>query len=313
MISSTSNSELPRAGRTLICAALVVALVALWRTDGGFATAPSWYWRMKLEWHHTADIVLVGDSQVYRGLDPSVFAATWGGRALNFGFSGAGLDARYLDAVERVLDPASSPPVVVLAVSPWSLTPRAAGPNGFTAALEEQRRSSLPAVWLQRLDSVTHRLRPAPLEVLPAEHTATRAAAESYRQEFRPDGWVASEQSPPQITRGLESVRANHAHANRVDPAILAAVQDRIRRWTGRGWHVVVFVPPGAPEVDRLARDLAGFDARAVARAVVDAGARWVDVGPDAFETYDGIHLTRASAVRLSRHLATAAPPPRRP
>ena len=87
MTSSTSSSSLPRARGALCCAALLVALVALWRTDGAFATAPAWYWRMKLEWQHAADIALVGDSQVYRGLAPEVFAKAWDGRALNFGFS----------------------------------------------------------------------------------------------------------------------------------------------------------------------------------------------------------------------------------
>lgn len=304
MISSTSNSNLPRARWALAAIALAIAAVGLARSDRQFATAPAWYWRMKAEWRAAAAIVLAGDSRVYRGLDPAVFEERLGQRCLNFGFSGGAFDARYLDAIERLVAADAAQPVIVLGVSAWSLTPRAASRNGFTDAMAEAERSPIPARWLQRSAAAMNALRPFALDLdAGAAAGRQRADEENYIQNFHLNGWVSSDFRQRDVSLGLEGIRADHRE-NRVDPQLAVQLAERVAAWRARGWRVVAFVPPMSPASARLTAELAAWDVAAIARQLERAGAVWVQITDGDYESYDGIHLTAESAQALSRLLA---------
>lgn len=305
MPSSISNSKHPRAWQALALAALLTLVLAWMRSDSPYATAPSWYWRMKLHWSHSAGIVLAGDSRVYRGLDPSRFEATLGLRTLNFGFSAAALDDVYLDAIERVIDPGVSRPVIVLGVTPWSLTPRASAANGYLDALAEDRRAALPAAWEQHTHRLARALRPFALG-LQGPAPAARATESEYVQDFRLDGWVASDQLKHQPEAGLRAANSDHNHGNRIDRATLDRLTQRITRWRARGWIVLACEPPALPAATRLAHELSGWLEQAVPSRLRAAGAHWIEVDPAHYVSYDGTHLTADSARQLSTDLAAA-------
>lgn len=311
MISSISNSEptLPRTGTALCLTALLALAIGMTRGDPTYASAPSWYWRMKVEWHHAAEIVLIGDSRVYRGLDPATFTARTGRSAVNFGFSSAGYSPAYLDAVERVIDPGAPAPAIVIGLTPWSLTPLATRQNGFTQAVAEARTSRLPAAGQRHLDRFDHLFRPLELELLwqgaaARQLAGQRAADSNYIQDFRPNGWVASNYRQPKPSRGLLVARGDHAGGNRVAPAQLIELCARVRKWKARGWAVLAFRPPTPPEVAALTDELSDFDEALCAQQLSAAGAIWFPVDSAAYESYDGSHLTAASAKALSRQIA---------
>ena len=52
-----------------------------------------------------------------------------------------------------------------------------------------------------------------------------------------------------------------------------------------------------------------GFDREAFVRDFRAAGGIWLDVDQDGYRTYDGSHLVRSSAEKLSRDLARAMSP----
>lgn len=311
MISSISNSEPtpPRTGAALCLTFLLALAMGLTRGDPTYASAPFWYWRMKVEWHHAAEIVLIGDSRVYRGLDPATFTARTGRSAVNFGFSSAGYSPAYLDAVERVIDPGAPAPAIVIGLTPWSLTPLATRQNGFTQAVAEARTSRLPAALQQHLDRFNHLFRPLELERLwqgaaARQLAGQRATDSNYIQDFRPNGWVASDYRQPEPSRGLTVAQGDHAGGNRVSQAQLVGLCDRVRQWQARGWTVLAFRPPTPPEVAALTDELSGFDEAFVAQQLSAAGAIWLPVDGAGYESYDGSHLTAASAQALSRQIA---------
>jgi hypothetical protein len=264
---------------------------------------------MKVEWSRAAEIVLIGDSRVYRGLDPSAFTARTGRAAVNFGFSGTGYSPAYLDAAERVIDPAAPAPTFVIGLTPWSLTPLAAQQNGFTQAVAEARTSRLPATLQRQLDRIDHLFRPLELERLwqgaaARQLAGQRATDSNYIQDFRPNGWVASDYRQREPSRGLAIAQGDHAGGNRVSPALLVGLSDRVRQWKARGWTVLAFRPPTPAGVAALTDELSGFDEAFVAQQLSAAGATWLPVDGAVFESYDGSHLTAASAQALSRQLA---------
>lgn len=311
MISSTSNSEtaLSRPGPALCLTALLALAIGLTRGSPTYASAPSWYWRMKVEWIQAAEIVLIGDSRVYRGLDPATFTARTGRSAVNFGFSGAGYSSDYLDAVERVIDPVAPAPAIVIGLTPWSLTPLATRQNGFTQAVAEARASRLPAALWRNLERFDNLFRPLEVERIwqgaaSRKRFAQRAIDSNYIQDFRPNGWVASDYRQPEPARGLTVAQGDHAGGNRVSHALLAGLCARVRQWQARGWTVLAFRPPTTPPIATLTDELSGFDEAFAAQQLSAAGAVWVPVDGAGYESYDGSHLTAASALVLSRQIA---------
>lgn len=286
----------------LMVSIAVVAGIAVLRRDSRIATAPTWYWQMKLEWSNQANTVLAGDSRVYRGLAPDAFTQTLGGKCVNFGFSGVAFDDKYLDAIEKVIRTnGDHPPVVVLGISAWSLTPRAAAANGFLEARAAYRQSLLPISWRARADVVMHSVGKIDLE----EQIGTssrRAREDNYLQSYRLDGWVASDYRKRDPARGLEVVKSDHA-GNPFEPDRLDRLARRIRAWRGKGWHVFALVMPAMPEADALSNELSGFNPAAAEAILARAGARWIHLDR-VYESYDGTHLTANSAQRLSSEVA---------
>lgn len=313
--TSSSNATHSHAGWALAVTAALLLTIGLLRYDSTYASAPPWYWQMKVEWRHAAEIVLAGDSRVYRGLDPNIFATIDGCRTLNFGFSGAGYDKAYLDAVERTVDTAASTPTIVLGITPWSLTPLAVRQNGFTQAIAQERASFFSADVLHRAEIFDRLFRSFDVDRLwqgdiARARAATRTIDTEYIQNFHLNGWVASDYHKRNPDRGFQIARDDHANNNRIDPEALAQICVRVRQWRQRGWVVMAYQPPTPPAVAQLTAELSGFDEESAAKQLTEAGAIWVTLDPAAYESYDGSHLTAASAQQLSlllaRHLAEA-------
>jgi hypothetical protein len=303
-ISSSKPAASPGAALILLATALVIALVAIVRPPSRAPADPSWFWREKVAWRAEAALVLAGDSRVYRGLSPAVFEARGLGPARNFGFSGAALDPAYLDAIEALVDPSAGAPIILLGVSPWSLTPRAAAANGFLTARAEALATPLPARWSRRMEGLAARFKPFSL-VAPTSAVA-QTDSKGYLQTFHPDGWVESRHLSPDPARALAVAREDHARGNRVDSASVRALAERIVQWRRRGWRVFAVFIPGEPAADRLAAELSGWNEAGVPAALAAAGAIWLEPRVEPLFSYDGVHLDGESAQRFSAALAEA-------
>lgn len=289
----------PRAVTIVAATILLITAIALLRPPSSAPANPDWFWSDKLTWHQEAAVILAGDSRVYRGLDPSEFEARQLGRTLNFGFSGGALDTPYLDAIERLIDPALPHPVIVLGVSPWSLTPRAATANGFRDATATKRSTPWPTHWSRYFAGVDDALRSA---LGPGRTNDTK---ETYRQIFHANGWVESDHFAPNPAQGLVVARIDHARENYVDSAAIDILAERIVRWRKMNWNVFVVRIPGEFSADQLAEQLSGWSESTAHNTLSAAGAIWLTPSIEPLFSYDGVHLDSSSARRLSAALAT--------
>ena len=83
------------------------------------------FWQHKIFPNQQFDVVIAGDSRIYRGIDPasieSVLSKNGPVRVFNFGFSSVGLDSAYLQDAVCLIDTSSARPILILGVSPSSL------------------------------------------------------------------------------------------------------------------------------------------------------------------------------------------------
>ena len=302
-----------------IAALVLVTLAFAWlRNDPQFATAPKWYWRMKLAWKHDADMVFVGDSTVYRGLNPQeIENAGVATRALNFGFSSAALSREYLFDAASKMEQGSTPKCLVVGVTHWSLTPLARKSNGYLSARLEESKSRVPLAWAIAFDSTLERMKPIQINLLlgsPDAASFARATESEYIQRYHMNGWVESDYVHPDPARGLGSRRDDFKDGNMVQAALIEEARSALQKIQDRDSVQVILVPMRSHhEVDLLSEELGGIGLGELSKAICPSRGIIFDILPRAADSYDGVHLNSDAAGSMSRSLADFVKHPRPP
>ena len=305
--------------RIAVVAALTLPLffvVPALRSADKTGMASDLFWQAKVQWAEEADVVIGGDSRIYRGVSPAAVSAGagWSGlRIRNFGFSNAALDTEYLEATERVLDPKSTVRLVVLGVTPHSLTPRAARNNDF---LDQRRVADSAAFSIAPLfGNLLEPLQPiGVLELMLLMLSPDDVV--HYKEDFRADGWVKSSRQPEAPRSALADYREKYA-TSQVDPALVAQVVEFTRECQTRGIRVAAFRPPVSAEMDALEGSSSGVNWAELRKGFTDAGGLWLEPVRTGFHSYDGSHLggdqAEAFSHALGRELGTrlGVKPPR--
>jgi hypothetical protein len=262
------------------------------------------FWVMKAQAATHFDMILMGDSRVYRGLSPQAMETVLQDtHILNFGFSGGGLNPEMFSAAEARLDPKSRHQSIVLGVSPLTLTPRAASNDHF---LQEMHRSpdyvAFHLYWMPlvnffepfHLNNLT--------KTLP--HSNDLQTQVGYYLEFHDDGWVASWTLPESPDSALPSYHDIFS-STQVNAGIVADVLNQTRQWTAHGIAVYAYRPPTSQAMLELENRLSGFDEAGFTRQFEASGGVWYSIPLAPYHSYDGSHLVKQSAVKLSEDLAT--------
>ncbi|MBN2211893.1 MAG: hypothetical protein JW709_10905 [Sedimentisphaerales bacterium] len=286
----------------LLAVALITGFAAL-RPPTNHGLYRETFWCQKAHWQHCADIVITGDSRVGMGVSPAALAASLpeSMRIYNYGFNANGYSAAYLTAVESLLDPQSKNPTIILGVTPRSLTDNAAGRNFFTV----YRKKSPWQCWAN--NHLTFLLR----------HTDTLGFSDVRRRlfdpekalrmqyEYYPDGWIAVDSRRDRPESKLDNY-IREFKDNPVDPAVVDDLMKQTRAWTDSHIRVFAFRVPSCPQMVEIENTYSGFDESAFRARFEAAGGRWIPLDQSAYHTFDGSHLTRDGAEKLSHDLAHA-------
>jgi len=285
--------------RIAITSAIALALIAATALRRGPSDPDlrnlSQFWSGKMAWRGAADCVIAGDSRAGQGLVPAVLRERLGdARVLNFAFDSGGYSEEYLGAIDRVLDADSPAPTILLALTPYSLTPGAIRLNEF-----EHQRHLASSPLKSALGDSLDRLQPMRVDRVMTELSGRRTNGPAKDRLWHDDGWV-------QVLRdgGNERMYVDHYHEsfqdNHVDADIVRNVARHVARWRGRGIRVAAFRPPVAAPIRAIEDTCSQFDETAIRAILTDAGAQWLDVAGSPYATYDGSHLGSREAMRLS-------------
>jgi hypothetical protein len=261
------------------------------------------FWTLKTHGKTRYDMILMGDSRVYRGISPAAMETILPDyRIFNFGYSGTGLDSRMAAAAERRLDPKSDRKSIVLGVTPLGLTPYAARDDHY---LQELNRPAdyvfLRLYWLPLVRS----FEALDLRNIPNLFTgdARLRSQAGYYQEFHDDGWIASWSIPEDPYRTLPSFRDIFS-SSPVSPRLIQGLIDQTRQWTAQGIHVYAYRVPSSPAMVALENQMSGFDEADFVKQFEAAGGIWYSIPLAPYYSFDGSHLVKQSAQQLSLDLA---------
>jgi hypothetical protein len=249
------------------------------------------YWIEKLQAPEgTYDIVIVGDSRAYRGLDPSRLPA----KVLNFGFSGAALDPLYVHTAVQKLRPGGS---LVVAVSPHSLTARAREANAFDALQARHAADLALTRWASPAYAWTRPYTMSQVAALARGRAALLAPASPF-ETFHPGGFVASARARVESAPETARIYSEMLEAHPVGEREIMDLAYILTRYLASRYRVVVLRLPVSADVAEAEQ----LDNTWLKEQIVGTGLDWFECPPG--DTYDGSHLTAESAREVTEALA---------
>lgn len=260
------------------------------------------FWNIKIRETRTFDIVFGGDSRVFRGISPPHFTEEFPGReAYNYAFWANGYGTSYMEGLEGMIDTSSDLQMLVLGIPPHSLTQKSARSIHYNIELRKKKRSSFETIYMLQIRQY---FAPHTLENLKRKMTG-KFRAPNYRIIYHSDnGYAESWWVKQDTTRAARSYKDIFTD-DPVDEEVIAGLLEKVEYWTAKGILVVGYRPPASHTIRQYEREKGGYkEADFIARFRA-AGAIWIDVPPDDYQTFDGSHLDHLSAFQLSGDLAT--------
>ncbi|MGF1557791.1 MAG: hypothetical protein ACFCUL_01765, partial [Flavobacteriaceae bacterium] len=255
------------------------------------------FWAEKVHSKRKYQVVFSGDSRLYRGIDPKTVSETLGGLSvLNFGFSSGGHNNAIFDEINNRLDQKSSLKAVVLVLSPYSLTPKAQQNEHYNQEKNRDRKEVFNRRYVKPFFSFLDPIKPSEIIHL-------KSGQIGYYERFQKDGWVASWKIPSDSKTALKGY-VKDFEDNTVQNDILVGVFDQITKWRAMGVQVFAFRIPSTAEMEDLEHELSGYKEAVIRDGVEQAGGKWIDFeNRFEYESYDGSHLTKVSALKLSAQI----------
>lgn len=246
------------------------------------------------------NLVISGDSRIYRGVVPEIIEKEIEGwRVINLGYSNGGLNPAMFRLAESKLNKSGGTRAILIGITAFTLTPESLENKHYLENKAIKREERIEQMHLGKLLNWFSPMSPEKVRNLfskPDEPV-------QYINKYCDEGWVASEKFPADTLEAFESYRQSFL-TQKVTPAILDGLIQQISEWEKSGIQVFAFRPPVPEAMLVLADTLAGYDQALISRRVTEAGGTWIDIDPTRYKTYDGSHLNPQSAKALSADLA---------
>jgi len=295
MKNSIAKSQI--LGLILICPVLICALKLVLPELPASPFLRESFWAHKVDAKAEYDMVFVGDSRVYRGIDPEVFERGLYPvvKCFNFGFSSAGLDSFLLGHASRLLNP-NGRKILVIGVSVNSFLPSSLENEHLRSVLKWNKKD----IWIKKnlyphltyFDSYT------PSDIYKIER------GEKYFEQYHLNtGYAASQKVPMDSTSALSAYIAHFSRQNN-EMRVGAEFLGYIKRLKEVGIKII-FVRIPTSHAMRVLEDRYGLvTIHQFQHEMNKLGLKWVEFAGRSYESYDGSHLDESSAWRFSIELA---------
>ena len=289
-----------RTVRALLLAIILIIIMGSLRPNTTSGMYEKKYWATKVGWQNYADVVITGDSRVLGGISPGKMKETLTNRCIvNYGFASNLYDSQYLDSVETVLKEESENKTIILGITPHSLTEDPDITGQFVALKSLSKQDIFIHMHFAAIMSFFEYMsyRDALLGIFPG-----LASSHTHKELFA-DGWLAYSKKPSGKKKELKKYMKIYERCH-VTQKMIDNLLGHVTRWTESGINVYGFLVPTCKEMVELEEQYSGLNLPEFKEAFQNAGGNWIEVDPTAYDSFDGSHLQRESAVELSKLLA---------
>lgn len=253
------------------------------------------FWYSKTFAKSEYDIVVCGDSRIYRGISIKDLKKPLPNQieAINLGYSSGGLSSEYLKFAVSKFNKKAKKKILVIGVTPHSLTKEA-----FKNEALHEKMNIAPAqnFRFRYLSSFLKSFSPyKPIDLISHKK-------DNYLEEYMPGGWIASSYIIPDSTYAWESYRKTFTEYQVQQKQVNSFLSD-LKQYKNQGIKIVAFRPPSTFGMRQLEDSLSKFNENQLKTAIKELGGVWIEYRDGDFSSYDGSHLAKKSAKKLSRFI----------
>lgn len=253
------------------------------------------FWIVKTHSKKKYNFLICGDSRTYRGVSPEVMEDVLSRFSiLNFGYSSGSFSPFMLDQIEKKLDFSAPVKVLYLGITPYSLTPKASMDGHIKQELARKKEEIIETLYL---DPVKRFFDPYEFDW---NKTSDSVA---YIQEYKKDGWVATDKIPPNPQEALP-IYVKDFENNTVSNEIIDTLMVKVNEWALQGVKVFATRPPTTEEMVDLENRLSGFKEWEFIKRFTQAGGVWLNTDEKQYKSFDGSHLDIPSTIAYSKDIA---------
>ena len=144
--------RVPNISITIILAILLATALSFVMPENEEKYRANMFWTKKTFAPSKYNVILMGDSRVYRGLSPEIMEEKLPGlKVLNFGFSNGGLNNEMFKAAEEKLIKSGQPKVIVLGISPNTITDYTQNNRQYLQELTRPKEEIIERLYLNPL------------------------------------------------------------------------------------------------------------------------------------------------------------------
>jgi hypothetical protein len=258
------------------------------------------FWIQKTFASAKYQVVVLGDSRVYRGVSPEVMEKNLPGmKVLNFGYSNGGLNPVMFEAAEKKLSKNNQERVIALGVSPNCITAFSRTNEQFQQERMRPREEVFERLYLNGIlyqFSAT-----TPEEIL--NLLKNKPSTSYYRNEYFPNGYVESEKFPVDTMESISSYTQDFANY-KVELQYIESLTRQVKDWSSRGICVIGFRPPVSAPMRALEDSMGLYNETIISARFRESGGHWMELKTNLYRTYDGSHLDKRSAIMFSNDLS---------
>jgi hypothetical protein len=253
------------------------------------------FWANKVAYSPNYDIVIIGDSRIYRGLNPSILEREFNQQytAFNFGFSSAGLDTFIINQGIEKLNK-NGKKIILIGISASSFYE----PNIENEHLHSLLQKGAKDLWVKQhiYPYITCFER---YSILDFKKIYTHSI---YTHDFMKNGWIASHKSPLDSSEALSSYmyfykKFRHKNTS-CSPFIL-----KLKTLVKDGYTIYCFRTPTSFALKQLENKNTTLDFKALELQINQIGAHYLTLSNE-YKSYDGSHLDKNNANLLSSEIA---------
>jgi len=246
------------------------------------------------------DVVIMGDSRAREDLSPNVIEDSVPGiKVLNFAFSNGGLNPVIFQAAEKKLNPVSKHPCMVLSVTALTLHPISLPNKQYLDEVSRPREDKIERLYLAGLFSYFSPVTPLSL-IDSYKHVEPKTI---HFSTFYDNGWSPSDMIPPDTSDAIQYYIDDYKWAT-VSYEQLKMVSQQVKEWTNKGIKVICLRPPTTVQMKELEDTMGKYDETRIRNELTEAGALWVPFKSGDYFCFDGSHLNKEAAIKVSSQLA---------
>jgi hypothetical protein len=209
-----------------------------------------------------------------------------------------------LTAAYEKLDHNSPSRTLLIGLAPHTLTPRAAMDEHYLQEKSRKKEEIIDARYFGAIKQlfITTTIYDLYLDIVKS-FKKEKKVEDIYYQEFQSNGWVASWKTYDDPENALASYRSGFI-GNQVSDSIFKGFLSYVKKWVAEGIKVYAYRPPTTIKMVQVEDSLSGFNEVKIRSAFEQAGGIWINVENGIYRSYDGSHLHKDAAIRLSKDLA---------